>query len=192
MTPAATITTTATHTSTTTVTPEPATTYRQEENKAKTFLKKTFFNPFKKLDNFIQDFSLHSKESHTHPRPPSLSPVIRSSAENSPSKSAADTSHHGGSRDSSPDLPPVVVLDSPDLAVRVFTGGQKGSGTPADIQSPDSAHSALSVFGEEVGNKPGGGASPTSEAASGASALRVEVMAPESGDAAAGRTHLTF
>lgn len=48
-------------------------------------------------------------------------------------------------KDSSPDLPPVVSLDSPELAIRVYTGS-----SVEDVASPDSAKSALSVFVDEV------------------------------------------
>ena len=174
-------TTTTTNTSMTTATSETPATHKQDagkENKTKTFFKKTFFTPFKKLDNFIQEHTF-SKESHAH-LPQDLSPVIKSDAGNSLAQTTPNTNSRV-SEDSSLDLPPVVALDSPDLAVRMFTGGQKGSGTPPDIQSPDSAHSALSVFGEEVGDKQGGGVSPTSDAASGTSAVRVEVTGPENG-----------
>lgn len=186
--------TTTTITTMTTVTSETTTTHRQEakeESKTKTFFKKTFFTPFKKLDNFIQEHT-QSKDSHTRP-PPNVNPVIKSSAESSPAKSTPDTSRRE-SEDSSPDLPPVVVLDSLDLAVRVFSGGQKGLGTVTDIQSPDSADSALSVFGDEVGDKQRGGVSNTTPGgASREAAVRVEVSGPENEDGgAAGKACRNF
>ena len=79
----------------------------------------------------------------------------------------------------------MVVLDSPDLAVRVFSGGRKGPGPVTDIQSPDSADSALSVFDDEVGDKQAGGVSNTTPGASGAAAVRVEVSGPENEDGGA-------
>ncbi|XP_076442661.1 tectonin beta-propeller repeat-containing protein 2-like [Babylonia areolata] len=107
-----------------------------EENKATQFFKKTFLSPFKKLDTLLQP-----KE----PSPQDLRPVIRSAdPDHTPPKTTttSPTPPLPYSQNSSPDLPPVVPLDSPDLAVRVYT--------PLDVQSPDSAHSALSMFAEEV------------------------------------------
>lgn len=119
----------------------------EEENKAKTFLKKTFFTPFKKLENFVHEHKIVGKESQVFAN---ASPFLRS-APDQPAPSVFNSS----CRDSqgppgSSDLPPVVTLHSPDLAVRVFTGGlQPGARSPVDIQSPDSADSALTAFALE-------------------------------------------
>ncbi|KAK7104074.1 hypothetical protein V1264_018848 [Littorina saxatilis] len=156
----------------------PITAKKQEphENKTKAFFKKNFFAPLKKLDNFIHEQKAHIAESlQDRPQPPqSLHPVIKSAAD-----TAKPPSGQNKSEDSSPDLPPVVHLDSPDLDLRVFTGGSKEAGTPVDIKSPDSAHSALSVFADEA-------ASPVSEGVMGSSGLRVQITAPQNKDEASG------
>ncbi|KAL8602690.1 hypothetical protein ACOMHN_058643 [Nucella lapillus] len=94
------------------------------------------------------------KQSH-----PEQTPVMRSHPEQAlPQTGPPPSGPLPPSQDSSPDLPPVVPLDFPDLTMRIFAGannkGSSGSvSSPGDVQSPDSAHSALSVFAEEAGDR---------------------------------------
>lgn len=114
----------------------------QRSSSPKGFLKKTFFTPFKKLDNFIHEHSRQTRDTDCLPRP---APSARPENENVAARIAGE----GRQEDSSPDLPPVVQLESPDLAVHVFKGGQEPT-SPKDIASPDSADSALSAFADEL------------------------------------------
>lgn len=114
---------------------------RTEENSSpKNFFKKNVFNPLKKLENLIQEQRHPKNAEHAEKTESALTKGVQSTA-----------LQGSGAVDSSPDLPPIVSLDSPDLAVRVFTGGLESKALE-DIQSPDSAHSALSVFGDELGD----------------------------------------
>lgn len=175
----------------------------------KSFFKKTILTPFKKLDSLLHEHGARqTKESDskyvtaggsdrgggvsdskmTNVTAASVSKVTDVTA--SVGKTSSVTAKPV-TMDTSPDLPPVVALNSPDLAVRVFTGGPTPI-SPTDVSSPDSAHSALSAFADEISDShPGGvkiqvtsaGGSETSSKAGhehlGPIADRIHFAAPE-------------
>ncbi|KAK7481188.1 hypothetical protein BaRGS_00027621 [Batillaria attramentaria] len=144
---------------------------KEGRNSPKSFFKKTFFTPFKKLDNLIHEHSRPAKDSDSPSQPMNLS---QPHLEDLPVRTAEEAVDSSRNVDTSPDLPPVVELSSPDLAVRVFTGGH-GPTSPVDVASPDSAHSALSAFADELIDSRHGDT---------ASAVKIQVMTPDGSEAA--------